>query len=336
MVTTSETGAAGAVRGAFTPASVWALVAAAALAGCFRDRGAGVLCVGDECAVGTSGMSGTSGTSTGVSTQAPTTTDAPDTTGAPVDSTITLRITTMAFVDPHLFLTEEAMDSDTDDVGPSCASDVTVGLNGLLSGDIEKGKFNLLMQFADFGGLPEVRLLKADCDPIDGSGSWKCTPSAGSPKVTLDTEVIAGAGCRDLEPGVYQDVNVPLINDPAGPCLRTKRSFLALPVSDAVGSLDLRDAQMIGTLDSATAPTRLQSGVVYGFLPMAAAENLELDAPLFGVLNLWSVIEAPPCDAKYPELLPSVDMFPINGMDEPGVWIAINYTAEQVEFSATP
>ena len=150
--------------------------------------------------------------------------------------------------------------------------------------------------------------------------------------IILLTEVITEPGCRLLDPEVYAPVNLEKINDPTPPCLRTQRASFSLSVSDTVGTLDLRAAQMVASLDSAETPTALSGGVLYGFLPKVAAEEIEIEAPLFGLVDLWSVIEASPCAAQYPELLPSVDMFLINDKPEPGAWVAINFTAEQVEY----
>jgi len=313
-------------------ALAWAL-ALSGLAGCFRDPGPGALCVGADCLTAAS----TSGTGADSSTAAPTTTTTTTgmsgTTGVPVDPAITMRIATMEFIDPHLFITEEGMETDTEGTGDSCINDVTALLNSVLNGDLADGKFNLLFHFEDFGELSELRLIDGDCqDPTEPGGMRVCMPSEASPAVILNTDLIQGPGCRQLEEGVYAAITVPMIKDPGPPCLRTKRAFLSLPVSNVVGSLDLRDAQVIATFDDPVAPTKLFDGVVYGFLPMAAAQALEIEAPLFGLTDLWSVIDAPACTAAYPDYLPSVDMFEINNMPVPGAWVAINFTAERVEY----
>jgi len=306
----------------------------AALAGCFKDRGGGALCAGAECLTEVT----TSSTGDAASTGTPpttTTTGAYETTGVPVNPAITLRIETMAFIDPHLFISEEAMAADTDTEGTpaSCVNDVTMLANSVLNGDLVDGKFNLLIQFADFGKVPELRLINGDCEPSAAPGGLRvCQASEAAPAVILQTEIIPAGACRELEPGAYQAINIPMINDPAPTCVRTKRSFFSLPVSDLVGTLDLREAQITAAVDDPVAPTKLLSGVVYGFLPMAAAVAIEIDAPLFGVTTLWSTIDAPACTLENPDYLPSVDMFEINNVLVPGAWLAINFTAEQVEF----
>ncbi len=305
------------------------------LAGCFRDLGPGALCAGADCLTGasTSGTGAASSTVAPTTTMTTTTTGASGTTGAPVDPAITMRIATMEFVDPHLFITEQGMETDTEGTADSCVNDVTTLVNSVLNGDLADGKFNLLMHFEDFAELRELRLVDGDCeDPTQPGGMRVCTPSEASPAVILNTELIEGPGCRQLEEGVYAAITVPMIKDPGPPCLRTKRAFFSLPVSDAVGSLDLRDAQFVATFDDPVTPTKLFDGVVYGFLPMAAAQALEIEAPLFGLTNLWSVIEASACTAAYPDYLPSVDKFMIGDVPVPGVWVAINFTAEQVEY----
>ena len=309
-------------------------LALASLTGCFRDPGPGALCVGAECLTGGSTIGMTEAGGTG----APTTTttgvaDTGETTAAPVDRSVTMRIATMEFIDPHLFLTEEGMDTGTGGNADSCVNDVTMLVNTVINGDLADGKFNLLIRFEDFGQINELRLVDGSCvDPEQPGGLRVCMPSEASPAVILNTELTQGPGCRELEEGVYAPINVPLIKDPGPPCVRTKRAFFSLPVSDVVGSLDLRAAQVVATLDDPVAPTRLFDGVFYGFLPMAAAQALVIDAPLFGLTDLWSVMDAPACTANYPEYLPSVDMFSINNVLVPGAWVAINFTAEQVEY----
>jgi len=308
--------------------------ALASLAGCFRDPGPGALCAGAECLTGAS----TGGTTEVVGTGTPTTSttgvaDTSGTTSAPVDPSVTMRIATMEFIDPHLFLTDEGVDTDTGGMADSCVNDVTMLLNSMLNGDLADGNFNLLLHFEDFDEVKEMRLVDGSCmDPEQPGGLRVCMPSGASPAVILNTELIQGPGCRELEEGVYAPINVPLIKDPGPPCIRTKAAFFSLPVSDMVGSLDLRAAQVVATLDDPVAPTKLFDGVVYGFLPMAAAQALMIEAPLFGLTDLWSVIEVPACTVTYPQYLPSVDMFSINDVLVPGVWVAINFTAEQVEY----
>ncbi|HEY0134610.1 MAG TPA: hypothetical protein VGB85_11030 [Nannocystis sp.] len=244
----------------------------------------------------------------------------------------------MTFIDPHLFITEEGADTDTDtdtDTGgsePNCVNDVTALVNGLLNSDLAEGKFNLLIRFEDFGVIDEVRLIDAACDPPATEGAqWVCRPD-NSPSVNLNTEVIDKSGCRNLEPEVYAPPDLLMINDPGPPCLRTTRGSISLPVSDLVGSLDLREAQVVAMLDDAVAPSKLLDGVVYGFLPMATAQDLQINAPLFGVVDLWSVIDAPACMSAYPEYLPNVDEMLINNILVKGAWLAINFTAERVDY----
>lgn len=315
-------------------------------AGCFTDRGPDQQCADTGCATST-GSTSTVTSSTG---ETPTTSGAASTTGAPLDPGITLRVDTMSFIDPHLFISEAGSDpGETTGTGTSggstggstggdpelvsCVNDVTVLVNGVLNNDIADAKFNLLAHFADFGVVQEMRLLDAECDdPPEGGGRRLCTRNTATPAVILDTEIVLTPGCRQVDTSVYAAVNLPAINDPPPPCLRTMAASFSLPVSDAVGSLNLLEAQMVSTLDSTTSPTLLMNGVLTGFLPMKAAQDLELEAPLFGLVNLWSVLEAAPCVMKYPELLPSVDYFESDGDKVPGVWLAINFTAEQVDY----
>ena len=335
MMGVASSGAAwrvGGERHAPPRARVWgrlALIAVMLSAACFRDDGPGQLCVGSACVVSTSSSSSSGGEPTSTST------GAPDSTGAPVDPAITLRIDSMAFVDPHLFLSDAGEGTGTTGEPMSeCVMDVTNGINNVLNEDIDAGEFNLLLHLEDFTRKQEMRLIGGDCEPPTMAGGLRtCVPKNSTPAIILITEVVGEPGCRALDEAVYAPVDVPLINDPQPPCLRTQRASFSLSISDSVGALDLREAQLVANLDSAAAPTRLTDGELYGFLPQAAAELIELEVPIYGLVDLWSVIEASACTATYPELLPSVDTLLINDKPAPGAWVAINFTAEQVEYT---
>lgn len=251
-------------------------------------------------------------------------TGASETTGAPVDTGITMRLDSMRFVDPHLFL------SDGDANNPMCQADITDAVNMVLGDDIAAYKFSLLVRFEDVAAT-EVRVIDAECEaPVEPGAMALCKPNDGTPAVILGVETVAMGSCRDLDPAAYAAVNVPLINDPTQPCVRTKRASFSLSISGSVGALDLREAQFVAELDDAAAPTRLVDGVLYGFLPKVSAEDLMFDLPLIGTKTLWSVLDVPACVAPHMDLLPSVDTLKINGMDVPGVWLAINFTAARV------
>lgn len=316
------------------------LVFVCALSGCFRDDGPGLLCEATSCggseASGASGpvTSTTSESTTGMTTSvgASGTGTGSETTGAPVDTAITMRLDTMRFIDPHLFLVDSK-----DPNNPSCTADITEAVNGVLSDDVEAGDFNLVVRFEDFPAVQEVRVIDADCEAgATPDAPRVCTPNDASPAVILGLEMVPDAACRALDPAVYAAENLPLINDPQQPCMRTKQSAFSLAISGSIGALELREAQFAASLDDAEDPTRLVNGVLYGFLPKVSAENLMFDIPLFGTVTLWSVIDVPACVGAYPELLPSVDSIKIKDTDAPGVWLAINFTAEQVVYQPAP
>lgn len=310
------------------------LALACAVAGCFRDDGPDLLCEGASCVASTS--SATTGTptgglesaseATGASSSSGAATAGDETTGAPVDPGITMRLDTMQFVDPHLFLTDT-----TDPNAPTCTADITDAVNGVLSEDIAATEFNLLVRFEDFSKIEEVRVIDADCEPpATPDGLRVCTPSDSTPAVVLGLEAVDMASCREIDPLVYAGVNVPMINDPMQPCMRTKRASFSLAISGSIGALELREAQFVASLDDAEEPTRLINGVLYGFLTKLSAENLNFEIPLVGSRTLWSVIDTPVCVEKFPDLLPSVDTLMIKDQAAPGVWLAINFTAERV------
>lgn len=312
-----------------------ALALAGALqAGCFRDGGAPQLCAGAAC--------GLTGSSTGVDTTGgPPTTGGDSTTGAPVDRSVTFRLDAMSFVDPHLFLSDPGDEGTTGGTSggtsggaaATCIMDVTTLVNQTLKGDVDDGKFNLIARFTEFGVIDEMRLFDGDCDdPVEPGGRRVCSQNPKAQAVLLSTEALGVGGCSQLDPSRYQPINAPLIHAPQGPCVRTREFDFSVPVSDSVGSLNLRDAQFSARLDDPVAPQRLEDGVLYGFLPKAVAEDLVINAPLFGAVNLWDTIDSPACEGMYSAYLPSTDMFEINGMDALGVWIAINFTAERVDF----
>jgi hypothetical protein len=248
------------------------------------------------------------------------------TTGAPVDPAITMRIDSMKFVDPHLFLLDT-----TDPNMPACTADITEALNGVMSQDIAAGDFNLLVRFEDFADVGEVRVIHADCeDSAMPGGPPVCTPSESMPALVLGLEAVETAKCREIDPAVYAAANAPMINDPGQPCMRTKRASFSLAINESLEAFELREAQFVASLDDEAAPTRLIDGVLHGFLTKVSAETLNLEIPLAGMKTMWELIDTPACQMQYPDLLPSVDTLQIGDTPAPGVWLAINFTAERV------
>ena len=312
---------------------------ACVVTGCFRDEGPDLLCEGPGCVGSSSNSSSSSSTGvvpttglasasevTGVGSSSGSASEG-ETTGAPVDTGITMRLDTMQFVDPHLFLA----DTTTDPNNPTCTADITEAVNGVLGDDIAAGDFNLLVRFEDFSSIQEVRVIDADCEAPAMPGEPRvCSPNESTPAVVLGLEAVDMLKCREIDPLVYAAANVPMINDPGQPCMRTKRASFSLAISGSIGALELREAQFVASLDDAAAPTRMVDGVLYGFLTKLSAENLKFEIPLVGMKTLWEVIDTPACQMQFPELLPSVDSLDIGGMKAPGVWLAINFTAERV------
>jgi len=238
----------------------------------------------------------------------------------------------MKFIDPHMFLVDTS-----DPNNPTCTADITDAINGVLSDDIDTGDYNLLIRFAEFSQVQEVRMINADCEPTEmPDASWVCTPNDAAPAVILGLEMVAEQACRDIDVTVYATEDVPQINNPQQPCMRTKRSAFSLGINGAIGALELREAQFVASLDDVLMPTNLMSGVLYGFLPKVSAENLMFEIPLFGTETLWSVIDVPACVDAYPTLLPNVDSIKIKDTDTLGVWLAINFTAERVVYQPAP
>lgn len=300
---------------------------ACALTGCFRDEGP-QLCEGPSCAAATSdGASSTSGP--GSTTEPPTSTGTSSggTTGAPIDTSITMRLNSMTFIDPHLFLADLS-----DPQKPAC-TDITVAVNQTLGDDLAQGGFNLLVHLEELAVAKEVRLVDGDCEAAaEPDGLKLCTPNDATPAVVLGLDPVDTPACSELDPSVYAAVNVGTINAPQQPCIRTKRSSFSLAISGSLGALDLRNAQFVASLDDAVAPTKLVNGVLYGFFTKQSAEGLTVDVPLLGVRTLWSMIDVPDCAAAFPDQLPSVDTLEINGKPALGVWLAINFTGERVAY----
>jgi hypothetical protein len=270
----------------------------------------------------TSPTSPTSPTSTGTSSSE----TAGETTGTPVATGITMRLSTMNFIDPHVFLADL-----TDPNDPIC-TDITQALNDTLADDLASGGFNLLLHLEDPATAKEVRLVDADCEEPAMPGDLKlCTANESTPAVVLGLDTVDTKACSELDPTVYAAVNVGLINTPQQPCLRTKRASFSVAISGSLGALDLRNAQFVASLDDAVAPTKLIDGVLYGFFTKQSAEGLTVDLPLLGMRTLWSMIDVP-CAEAFPGLLPSVDTLEISGMPAPGVWLAINFTGERVAY----
>lgn len=300
----------------------------ALLAGCYRGGTPPQLCEGDACGLtsGTGGTSSSSGT-----TAVPTTGEPPiettmePTTGAPVDSSFTFRLDTISFIDPHLFY---ASPDQT-----ICINDVTEFVNVALNDDAMSGGFNLLARFVDFGVSNELRLVDGDCeDPVVPGGRRLCTPNLDAQIVLLNVQRLDALGCSELDPANYQPITLPMIHNPQAPCIRTNRVDFSVPISGSVGALSLRQAQFAARLEPGDDPQRLEDGLLFGFLTKAAAEDLNFNDDMFGVVNLWTLIDSPACVMDHPDYLPSIDTLELNGAPVPGVWLAINFTAERVDY----
>ncbi len=250
------------------------------------------------------------------------------TTGEPIGSGVAFRVSKLEFVDPHLFLSDGENTDSTGD--PAVCNDGTPGMNTFLNQDIGDGDYNLVIYFAELSPGAEMRLLEGDCaDPGDGT-MWTCTNKDGSPMTIFDTSQIDSPPCRDLDTVMLQPVNVAMLNEPPPPCWRTEKLDFAIAISNAVGALNLRNALIVLSPDDIDEPTRIPSGLLYGFLPMASAEDITLEVPLLGTLNMWDIIDAPECATQFPDQVPSVDMLDFGGGSIPGVWVALNLEAERV------
>ncbi|MBA3550390.1 MAG: hypothetical protein H0T76_28275 [Nannocystis sp.] len=302
-------------------------LASALLTGCYRGGTPPILCEGAACQLSSS--SGSSSGEPATSTTAVPTTGEPSTgepsTGEPSDDSITFRLDSLTFIDPHLFLTQG---------DPAiCVNDVTGFVNVALNDDAMSGQFNLLARFEDFEGVNEMRLVDADCEePAVAGGRRLCTPSIKTQAVLLTTAKVDVGGCRELDPAHHQAITLPDIHDPQAPCVRSNQVDFSIPVSASVGALNLRDAQFAARLDAAVDPQRLEDGLLTGFLTKAVAEDLNFQNDMIGTINLWSLIDSPACIEGYPDYLPSVDEFLINDLPVTGVWLAINFTAERVDY----
>ena len=307
-----------------------AALASALLTGCYDGGTPPPLCEGDACGLaGSTTQTPTTGEpATGTTAIPTTTTTGESTTGEPVDNSITFRLDTLTFVDPHLFLTSPGDP-------PVCVNDVTDFVNVALNDDAMSGQFNLLARFENFAGVNEMRLVDADCEPPAVIGGRRvCTPNANTQAVLLTTAKVDILGCREFDPAHYQAITLPAIHDPKAPCVRSNQVDFSIPVNDSVGSLNLREAQFAARLDAADDPQRLEDGLLTGFLSKAVAEDLNFQNDMIGIINLWALIDSPACVDLYPDYLPSVDEFLINNLPVPGAWLAINFTAERVDYVA--
>lgn len=296
------------------------IAVAACTAGCFTDKGPGEL-------TGTAATTEPASTST-TTTLPPTSSESSSSTGGSTgapDTGVAFRLSTLNIIDPHFFLTNP-MDPML------CSADVTTGLNTVVNNDIADGGFNLVIYFDELVPGAEMRLFQGDCtDPGDGSW-WTCVKEDGIQQTVFDTEEVQDAPCREIDPLAFQPTNLPMINDPKPTCVRTMPQDFSVAVSNSAGALFLREAQIVASPDSTTDPKTIPIGILYGFLPKASAEDIMVDVPLTGTVTIWSVIDVM-CAADFPDQLPSVDVLNIDGMDVPGAWIAINFTAERVFYT---
>lgn len=260
------------------------------------------------------------------------TTAASETTGATLAPGIAFRLSSLDFVDPHVFLTEGGGDTGTTG-DPLTCTDATMFLNSALNADIADGGFSLMMYFEELEAGAELRLFEGECSRPDEASMWTCTRKDGSLQTIFDTEQVLAPPCRDFDVSRFQMVNVPLLSDPTTPCVRTEQLDFSIPVSNSAGSLNLREAQMVAAPDDLMNPTGVPSGVIYGFLPMQSASGIEIMVPLFGVINLWEAIDVPGCAVQYPDQLPSVEELDLGDGPILGVWLGINFTAERVLYA---
>lgn len=298
------------------------MVAACVTAGCFADNGPGELTGVTPTTVPPTTDVSTTGTPT---TSAESTSTSEDTTGAPPTPGAAFRLSMLSIVDPHFFLT---------DMGdpPSC-TDATAGLNAIVNSDIDDAGFSLVIYFAELKPGAEMRLFQGDCDdPGDGS-PWTCVKQEGTTQTIFDTENILEGPCRDIDPAFFQAANQAAINDPPAPCVRTQKLDFSVAVSNSAGALFLREAQLVASPDSLEAPTTIPVGVLYGFFPKVSAEDITVEIPLNGAPTLWSVIDVPHCADQHPAQVPSVDTLLIDDVEQPGVWLALNFSAEKVLYT---
>lgn len=286
------------------------LLASIVLGGCFQPSGFD--------------PQGETATTTGATTDAttdaipPATTDA-TTTADPGVPAYTFRMDSLELVEPHLFIP-----------GMSC-TDATDLLNLSLASDIADGLMNLLVQL---DGLVEpglLRLIDGDCAPATTNFGRMCAPKASMQSITLQREHVTAGECGRPAPEVLLPNNPIVMNAPQPPCERTAPAKYSLPIGE-LGSILVRESQVVGELDAPTSPLRLENGLLYGFLPRSAAEGLIVDVPL-EMIDLWSSIAADGCAPMFPELLPSVDQLMINGEVVEGVWLVFNFTAERVGYA---
>ncbi len=281
------------------------VVASIVLCGCFNPQG--VDSVGESAA--------TTGATTAGTTDAATTADT-----GPAAPAYTFRLDALELVEPHLFLP-----------GMAC-TDATGLLNLSLQSDIDNGNMNTLMQIDGFESPGELRLIDGVCTSGSLNSPWTCAPKPGLPSIALQRAYVAEGACGRPAPEVLSQDNPLVLHDPQPPCLRTAAAKFSFPVGE-LGSILVRESQVVGELDSPAAPLRIEDGLVYGFLPRQVAEGLIVDVPL-DMIDLWSSIVAEGCAPMFPGLLPSVDLLMVDGEVVEGVWLVFNFTASRVDFAA--
>jgi hypothetical protein len=215
---------------------------------------------------------------------------------------------------------------------PSC-TDATAGLNTIVNKDIDDAGFSLVIYFAELAPGAEMRLFQGDCDdPGDGSW-WTCVKQEGRQQTIFDTENILEGPCRDIDPGVLPGGEPADDQRPAAAVRAHEKLDFSVAVSNSAGALFLREAQLVASPDSLEDPTTIPTGILYGFLPKVSAEDITVEIPLNGAPTLWSVIDVPHVRRRHPDQLPSVDVLLIDDVEQPGAWLAINFTAEKVFYT---
>ena len=292
--------------------------------------------------LGTTTTTGTP-TTTGESTSSSSSTGADPTTGASTGTTGGLpgiliegpafRISTMAIVDPHLFLKTLA------------CQDVHTFINLSLQTSIDQRDTNLILVAADYDPAAPTQkfLFYSDADCPEDQEYCLLLPAV------LPTEFVSGnkdaGNCLAIDLSTVNPDHVLELNLPNAPCVVSPTASLPVQLSADLSPINFYLGRFAAQYSPGDiAPTSLINAVLHGFIPREDALKINYmykDA----VVNLWSVVRG----GDHPEACPvPMDMMPgsvtdvdtvdLDGdgamMPTTGVFLYMNFTAEKIDFYA--
>lgn len=289
------------LAGAHRP-TLTALLASA----CFQDIPV------DTDATSTSTADATTVSATSTATDGATTADSA--TEGELEPATAFRLTSLAFVDPHLYFMLDGM---------TC-SDITALLNGAgIAPNIEDGSLNLVLLIHPLeldSAAPTLRISEANC-----LGDV-CSDVMGSPIATTKAERRLEGACDGVVEGSRNpDYIEPMLAVSEPPCLISEPTDFAFRIDQEITRLPLEQMVITASYGEGT----LIRGTLRGWLSEAAIKGITGEVSIYP-FNLWETIAgAGGCQLNDPPIDDLDDLNP-NGAKVSGVWIYFNFEAAEI------